>query len=119
MWRCAFIYHEYISKSGIAGSYIDGGLVPQQSPALAAPWTVDCRALPSMGFSSQKYCTELPFPSAGDFLNPGIKPTSPASPPVAGRFFTLPLAPQYGNSIFNDLRSFQTVVQSDDIILHS
>ena len=88
MWRGAFIYHEYISKSRIAGLYSDGGLVPQKNPALAAPWIVDCQALLSMGFSSQKYCTELPFPSAKDFLNPGIKPTPPASPPVAGRFFT-------------------------------
>ena len=30
----------------------------------------------------------LPFPSPGDLLNPGIESTSPASPALAGRFFT-------------------------------
>ena len=31
-----------------------------------------------MGFSRQKYWSGLPFPSAGDCLDPGIKPRSPA-----------------------------------------
>ena len=30
----------------------------------------------------------LPFPTPGDLPNPGIKPTSPASPAFAGEFFT-------------------------------
>ena len=38
-----------------------------------------------MGFTSQEYWTELPFPSPGDLLNPGMEPMSPA---LAGRFFT-------------------------------
>ena len=29
-----------------------------------------------------------PFPSPGDFPNPGIKPKSPAAPTLAGTFFT-------------------------------
>jgi len=41
-----------------------------------------------MGFSRQEYWSGLPFPSSGDLLNPGIKPMSPASPALAGRFFT-------------------------------
>ena len=32
----------------------------------------------SMGFLRQEYCSELPFPSPGDLLDPGIKPGSPA-----------------------------------------
>ena len=32
----------------------------------------------SMGFSRQGYWSGLPFPSPGDFPNPGIKPGSPA-----------------------------------------
>ena len=31
-----------------------------------------------MGFSRQEYWSGLPFPSAGDLPNPGIKPGSPA-----------------------------------------
>ena len=31
-----------------------------------------------MGFSRQEYWSELPFPSPGDLLYPGIEPTSPA-----------------------------------------
>jgi len=30
----------------------------------------------------------LPFPTPGDLSNPGIKPTSPSSPALAGGFFT-------------------------------
>ena len=39
-----------------------------------------CQAPPSMGFSWQKYWTGLPFPISRDLSNPGIEPTSPASP---------------------------------------
>ena len=35
-----------------------------------------------------KYWSGLPFPPPGDLPNPGIKPKSPASPALAGRFFT-------------------------------
>ena len=38
-------------------------------------------------FSSQEYLGGLPFPPPGDLADPGIKPTSPASPALAGRFF--------------------------------
>ena len=39
----------------------------------------------SMGFSRQKYWSELPFPSPGHLPNPEIEPGSPA---LASRFFT-------------------------------
>ena len=45
---------------------------------LATPWTVAYQALPSMEFSRQGYWSGLPFPSAGDLLNPGMEPQSPA-----------------------------------------
>ena len=38
-----------------------------------------------MGFPSQEYWSELPFPAAGDLPGPEIKPVSPA---LAGRSFT-------------------------------
>ena len=42
------------------------------------PWTVAYKAPPSMGFSRQEYWSGLPFPSAEDLPNTGIKPQSPA-----------------------------------------
>ena len=38
-----------------------------------------------MGFSMQRYCSGLPFPSSGDHPDPGIESASPA---LAGGFFT-------------------------------
>ena len=40
------------------------------------------------GFSRQEYWSESPVPPPGDLPNPGIKPSSPASPALAGGFFT-------------------------------
>ena len=54
----------------------------------AAPWTVAHQAPLSMEFSKQEYWSGLPFPTPGDLPDPGIKPTSFASPALAGRFFT-------------------------------
>ena len=54
-------------------------LVAQSRPTLCDPMDCTaCQALLSMGFSRQGYWSELPFPSPGDFPNPGIKPGSPA-----------------------------------------
>jgi len=47
------------------------------------PWTVACQA-PPMEFSRQGYWNELPFPSPGDFPDPGIEAGSPT-----GRLFTV------------------------------
>ena len=41
-------------------------------------WTVAHQAPLSMGFSKQEYWSGLPFPSPGDFSDPGIKAGSPA-----------------------------------------
>ena len=41
-----------------------------------------------MGFSRQEYWSGLPFSTPRDFPDPGIKPTSLASPALPGRFFT-------------------------------
>ena len=41
-----------------------------------------------MEFSRPEYCSRLPFPAPGDHPDPGIKPTFPASPALAGGFFT-------------------------------
>ena len=52
------------------------------------PWTVVHQAPLSMGFSRQDYWSGLPFPPPGDLSDPGIEPESPASPGLAGGFFT-------------------------------
>ena len=58
---------------------------------------MDCnsQAPQSMRFSREEYWSGLPFPSLGDFPDPGIEPVSPA---LAGRFFTteLPGKPSSG-----------------------
>ena len=54
----------------------------------ATPWTIAYKASPSMGFSRQEYWSLLPFPSPEDLPDQGIEPMSPASPALAGRFFT-------------------------------
>ena len=51
------------------------------------PWTVACQAPLSMGFSRQEYRSGLPFPSPGDLPDSGIKPLSPTSLALVGKFF--------------------------------
>ena len=50
--------------------------------------TVASQASLSMGFSRQKYWSELPYSPLGNLLNPGIEPMSLMSHALAGRFFT-------------------------------
>ena len=49
------------------------------------PRTAAYQAPLSVGFSREEYWSGLPFPPPGNLPNPGIKP---ASPTLAGRFFT-------------------------------
>ena len=55
------------------------------SNSFAIPWTVAHQAPLSIRFLRQEYWSGLPFPSPGDLPDQGIKPASPA---LAGRFFT-------------------------------
>ena len=55
------------------------------SKSFGTPRTVVHQAPLSMGFPRQEYWTGLPFPSPGDFPDPGIEPASPA---LADGFFT-------------------------------
>jgi len=50
-------------------------------------WTVAHQAPLSVEFPRQEYWSGLPFPPPGDLPDPGIEPTSPASPAWPGRFF--------------------------------
>ena len=49
--------------------------------------TVACQAPLFMGFSRQENWSGLPCPPQRDLPDPGIEPTSPASPALIGRFF--------------------------------
>ena len=44
----------------------------------ATPWTIDCKALLSMGFPMQENWSGQPFPSPGDLPDPAIELRSPA-----------------------------------------
>ena len=50
--------------------------------------SVEPQAPLPMGFSGQKYWTELSFPYPGDLPGPGIEPASLVSPALAGGLFT-------------------------------
>ena len=54
----------------------------------ATLWIVACQVPLSMGFSRQEYWSGLPFPFPGDLPDPVIETVSPASPVLAGEFFT-------------------------------
>ena len=47
--------------------------VTQLCPTLATPWTAAYQALPSMGFSKQKYCSGWPLPSLVNYSKIPIK----------------------------------------------
>ena len=64
-------------------------IVSVMSDSSATPWTVPCQAPLFMGFSRQKYWSGLPCPPPGDLPDPGIKPGSPATPVLPGKFFTM------------------------------
>ena len=53
-----------------------------------APRTVALQVPLFKGFSGKECYSRLPVPPPGDFLDPGIKPESPASPALTGRLFT-------------------------------
>ena len=60
------------------------------------PRTVACQAPLSVRFPRQEYWNGLPFPPPGDLPDPRIKPVSPASPALEGRFLTTePLGSPY------------------------
>ena len=60
----------------------------QSHLTLCDPMDVAHQAPLSMEFSRQEYWSVFPFPAPGDLPVSGIKPTSLASPVMAGKFFT-------------------------------
>ena len=61
---------------------------PSCDRLIATPWTVAHQAPLSINIPKEESWIGLPFPSPGDLPNPGIKSASPASPALAGGFFT-------------------------------
>ena len=61
----------------------------------ATPWTVAHQPPLSMGFPRPKWLSGLSFPTPRYVPDPGIKPASPVTPALAGRFFTT--APPMGS----------------------
>ena len=59
-------------------------LVAKSCLTLLRPKTLSWQAPLPMGFTRKEYWSGLPFPSAGDLPDPGIKPMSPA---LADGFF--------------------------------
>ena len=52
----------------------------------ATAWTIALQTPLSMEFPRQEYWSGLPFPPPEDLPDPGMEPTSLASPALAGRF---------------------------------
>ena len=52
------------------------------------PETIACQAPLSLEFFRQDYWSGVPFPPPGDLPDPEVEPAFPASPALAGRFFT-------------------------------
>ena len=50
-------------------------------------WTATYQTPLSMGLSQKEYWNRLPFSPPGDPPDPGVEPTSPVTPTLAGRFF--------------------------------
>ena len=75
------------------------------SDSFVVLWIIACQAPLSMGFPRQEYWSGLPFPPPGDIPEIGIKPTSLASPALAGGVFIAeplgkPISIQYIHAIF-------------------
>ena len=73
---CLLLNPKSLEQCACVWSVVSNSLLPHELAPL------------SMRFSRQQYWSGLPFPSLEDLPDPGIEPTSPASPALAGGFFT-------------------------------
>ena len=69
-------------------SFLESECVPSCIWFFAILWTLAHQSPLSMGLFRQEYWSELPFPSPGDLLDPGIELASRESPALADKFFT-------------------------------
>ena len=80
-WKCSHLGRTLQSREG--GMHACS--VAHCVQLCATPWTAALQAPLSTGFSKQEYWSGLSFPPLQDLPNPGVEPASPA---LAGRFFT-------------------------------
>ena len=83
-------FHVSLNK-GCVGHYVI-------SDSFETLWTTAHQTPLSMGFSRQEYWCGLPFPPPGDLPDSGIEPASPA---LAGGFFTTELPGKPLNNRYN------------------
>ena len=68
------ILHYSVFQSFLAGfMWMLHGTCSVASHSLATPWTIDCQAPLSVGFSRYEYWCKLPFPPPGNLCDSGIK----------------------------------------------
>ena len=79
------------------------------------PWTVAHQVSLSMGFSRQEYWSGLLLPSPGNLPDPGIEPTSPVSPKLAGGFFT---TEPPGKPLEAPIGIFKFTTNNSDLIIY-
>ena len=93
--------------------HVVGGL-QLVSSSLETPWSVVCRAPPSMGFSRQEYFSGLPLPSPRDLPDPGIEPES-LTPPALVAAIKVSMSQtgvgMYFLLILNEVRPFHGSLQ--------
>ena len=68
--------------------YISARVHDQSCSTLCDPVDYNPTRLSAHRVFQAEYCSGLPFPTPGDFPDPGIEPASLASPALADRFFT-------------------------------
>ena len=76
----------------------------------ATPWPVAYQAPLSLRFSRQEYWNKLLCPSPGYLSDPGIEPTSPASPTLQAD--SLPSEPP-GKSIYTEVNCKNNLIKMD------
>ena len=98
------VFSSFLKKFGCTRSKLQHGvslidiLVLSRVWLFATSYTVACQAPLFMGFSRQDYWSELPFPSPGHLLNPGIEP---AFPTLASGFFSTELPGKPGRDVLS------------------
>ena len=80
------------------------------------PWIVAHQAPLSMGFSRHEYWSGLSFSSLGDLPDPRIKP---ASPTLAGRFFTAEPLGKTETIFMEDLLCASSILSPFNILTQS
>ena len=75
----------------------------------ATHWNGAHQAPQALEFFRQEYWSWLPFPTAGDLLDPEMEPMPLVSPELAGRYFTtVPFGWNHNINLANAFQDFHT-----------